>query len=100
MIIDGPEQDFFITIPTKTYSRSKSDTVELVFPSPSLNLSTPQKNKINDIIELPSPNLKRKSHSIEIDTPKKLKLKRKLNQKNKTIHNKTTQIFKLKKKKM
>lgn len=46
---------------------------------------------------MPSPNLKRKSDIIEIDTPRKLELKRKLKQKNKTVHNKINHISRLKK---
>ncbi|KAL4153780.1 hypothetical protein QTP88_001613 [Uroleucon formosanum] len=82
---------------TKTYTCSKPDMVELVSPSPSSTFSTPQKIKITNIIDMPSPNLKRKSDLIEIDTPRKIKLKQKLKLKNKLIHNKITQISKLKK---
>jgi len=67
--------------------------VELVFPSPTSMFSTPQKIKITNIIDIPSPNLKRKSDLIEIDTARKINLK----QKNKLIHNKITHISKLKK---
>lgn len=84
--------------PVKTYTRSKSDIVELVFPSPSSSISTLQKTQITNIIEMPSPNLKRKLNFIEEHTPRKLKLKQKLKEKNKTIHNKITHISKLKKK--
>lgn len=88
------EDNLKVSTPIKTYTRTRSDIVELIFPSPSSNISSPLKTKITDIIQMPSPNLKRKSKSIEEDTPKKLKLK----EKNKTIHNKITHISKLKKK--
>ncbi|KAL4141601.1 hypothetical protein QTP88_004217 [Uroleucon formosanum] len=93
------EQEYNIlkSIPTKTYARSKSDMVELVFSNPHSMFSTPQKIKITNIIDMPSPNLKRKSDLIEIDTPRKIDLKQKLKQKNKLIHNKITHISKLKK---
>lgn len=99
---DKSEQEYNILIstPTKTYTRSKSDMVELVFPSPPSLFSTPQKAKITNIIEMPSPNLKRKSDLIEIDTPRKIHLKQKLKQKNKIIHNKIAHISKLKKKRI
>lgn len=87
-----------ISTPTKTYNHTKSDMVELVFPSPTSILTTTQKAKITNIINMPSPNLKRNCDSIETDTPRKLKLKQKLQQKNKIIHNKIVHISKLKKK--
>jgi len=96
---DKSEQEYNIlkSTPTKTYIRSKSDMVELVFPSPPSMFSTPQKIKITNIIDMPSPNLKRKSDLIEIDTPRKINLKQKLKLKNKLIHNKISHISKLKK---
>lgn len=66
-------------------------TLELLFPSPSFS-STLEKNKIIDIIQMPSPNLKRKYDSITTDTPRKLILKQKLRQKNKLIHNKISHV--------
>ncbi|CAI6368008.1 unnamed protein product [Macrosiphum euphorbiae] len=73
------EQEYNILklTPTKTYTRSKSDIVELVFPSPPSMFSTLQKIKITNIKDMPSPNLKRKSDLIEIDTPRKINLKKK-----------------------
>lgn len=61
--------------PTKTYVRSRSDSVELVFPSPSSITSTPQKNKISRLIDMPSPSLKRKINYEIDDSPRKIKLK-------------------------
>jgi hypothetical protein len=84
--------------PTKTYTRTKSDMVELVFPSPPSFFSTPQKTKITNIIQMPSPNLKIKCDSNETDTPRKINLKQKLKEKKKIIHNKRTHISKFKKK--
>jgi hypothetical protein len=49
--------------------------VELVFPSSSSLISTPQKYQITNLIQMPTPNLKRKYDSIDIDTPRKLNLK-------------------------
>ena len=91
------EYNILMSAPTKTYTRSKSDMVELVFPSSPSMFSTPQKIKITNIIDMPSPNLKRKSDLIEIDTPRKINLKQKLKQKNKSIHSKISHISKLKK---
>jgi len=48
---------------SKTYDRFKTDgCVELVFPSPSKDITTTPNSSINisDIIDMPSPTLKRK----------------------------------------
>jgi hypothetical protein len=54
----GVGQLQFLT-PTKTYHKPRaSDTAELVFPSPSSIISTPQKKKkkkISNLIQMPSP---------------------------------------------
>lgn len=83
--------------PTKTYVKSRSDVVELVFPSGSSITSTPQKNKISKLIDIPSPSLKRKiNYEIDNDSPRKIKLKQSIKQKSKIIRNKNSHISKLK----
>ncbi|KAL5239054.1 hypothetical protein ACI65C_006464, partial [Semiaphis heraclei] len=68
--------------PTKTYVKSRSDVVELVFPSPSSITSTPQKNKISKLIDMPSPSLKRKiNYETDNDSPRKIKLKQSIKHK-------------------
>ncbi|KAF0764029.1 Uncharacterized protein FWK35_00025930 [Aphis craccivora] len=68
--------------PTKIYVKSRNDAVELVFPSLSSVTSTPQKNKIFRLIDMPSPSLKRKiNYEIENDSPRKVKLKQSIKQK-------------------
>jgi hypothetical protein len=62
--------------------------------SPSSIISTPQKKKITSLIQMPSPNLKRK---LDNDSPRKIKLKQQIEKKSKLIHNKNTHISKLKK---
>jgi hypothetical protein len=88
--------ELVVTTPIITYGRSKSGSVELIFPSPFSNIPTNQKTEMSDLIVSPTPNLKEKSQSIEIDGPNKLKLKKKIKQENKIINNKTTHISKLK----
>lgn len=87
-----------MTTPIITYACSKSGSVELIFPSPSSNCPTDQKNKITDVKEIPNLNLKENSHPIEINCKKKLKLKKKLKQKSKIVDNKISHISKLKNK--
>ncbi|KAF0682509.1 THAP domain-containing protein 9, partial [Aphis craccivora] len=59
------EDDLTLLTPTKTYNKYKTSTeVELIFPSPSSIISTPQKEKISDLIDMPSPSYKRK-HSLQ-----------------------------------
>lgn len=72
--------------PTKTYVKSRSDVVELVFPSPSSITSTPQKNKISKLIDMPSPSLKRKiNYETDNDSPRKIKLKQSIKHKSKIV---------------
>lgn len=71
----------------KTYERSKTTgSVELVFPSPSKNIATAPTSSItvSDIIDMPSPTLKRKHDEI-IDIPRKKKIEN--NYSNKTTTN-------------
>lgn len=55
------------------YNKCKTDTdVELIFPSPNSVISTPQKEKISNLIHMPSPCFKRKqSHDFDNETPRK-----------------------------
>jgi len=96
--VETAEQDkLTLLTPTKTYVKSRSDAVELVFPSPSSITSTPQKNKISRLIDMPSPSLKRKiNYEIDNDSPRKVKLKQSIKQKSKIIRNKNSHISKLK----
>lgn len=68
--------------PTKTYSfETKHWRIEeLVFPSPTFILLL--KTKIIDIIQMPSPSLKKKYDWIVTDTPNTFKLKQNLTQNN------------------
>lgn len=91
MVIEE-EIEIKVTTPTKTYKRSRSDITELVFTSPSSTFNTPQRKKVQDIINMPSPT----SIVDENDTPKKKKLKTKIDQQRIKLRNKSTQICKLK----
>ena len=94
---DTTKQDKLILLtPTKTYIKTKSDVVDVVLPSPSSITSTPQKKKISRLIEMPSPNLKRKILDNFDDSPRKIKLKQNIKQKSKIIHDKNSHISKLK----
>ncbi|XP_060845172.1 uncharacterized protein LOC132924740 [Rhopalosiphum padi] len=92
------EDDLTLLTPTKTYNKYKTSTeVELIFSSPNSIMSTPQKEKISDLIDMPSPSFKRKhSYDKDPDTPRKIKLKQKIEKKSKIIHNKNSHISKLK----
>lgn len=84
--------------PIKTYNKYKTSTeVELIFASPNSNISTPQKEKISGLIDMPSPSFQRThSHNKDFDTPRKIKLKQTIEKKTKKIKNKNSQICKLK----
>lgn len=74
-------QDYLILLtPTKMYNKCKTDTLtELIFPSPSLIISKPQKENITNLINIPSPRLKRKETiDFNINSPRKIKLKEKI----------------------
>lgn len=84
----------------KTYERSKTaGCVELIFPSPSKDITNSPNSSINisDIIDMPSPTLKRKQKN-DINTPRKKKLQNIITRKQQQINSKKTHIFKLKKK--
>lgn len=82
--------------PTKTYGRSKNEMTELIFPSPSSITDTPKRKIINDLINMPTPNSKRLIYADEDDTPRKKKLKLKIDQQKIKLCNKNTQVCKLK----
>ncbi|KAL4090996.1 hypothetical protein QTP88_025743 [Uroleucon formosanum] len=65
--------------PTKTYETSRSEMTELIFPSSSSITDTPKKI-IKDLIHMPTPNSKRLIYADENDTPRKKKLKLKIDQ--------------------
>jgi hypothetical protein len=83
--------------PTKTYVKSISDAVELIFPSLLSITSMPQKNKISRLIDMLSQNLKRKiNYEIDNDSPRKIKLNQSIKQKSKINRDKNSHISKLK----
>ncbi|KAL4148879.1 hypothetical protein QTP88_003024 [Uroleucon formosanum] len=92
------DEDLILLTPTKTYNKYKtSNEVELIFACPNSIISTPQKEKISDLIDMPSPSFKKKhSHNKDPDTPRKIKLKQQIEKKSKKIKNKNSQICKLK----
>jgi len=83
-------------IPIKTYERSRSEMTELIFSSPSSIIDTPKRKKINDLIDMPTPNSKRLIYADEDDTPRKKKLKLKIDQQKIKLRNKNIQVSKLK----
>ncbi|KAL4126514.1 hypothetical protein QTP88_010736 [Uroleucon formosanum] len=92
------DEDLILLTPTKTYNKYKtSNEVELIFACPNSIISTPQKEKISDLIDMPSPSFKKKhSHNKDPDTSRKIKLKQQIEKKSKKIKNKNSQICKLK----
>ncbi|KAL4121023.1 hypothetical protein QTP88_013608 [Uroleucon formosanum] len=82
--------------PTKTYETSRSEMTELIFPSPSSITDAPKKI-IKDLIHMPTPNSKRLIYADEDDTPRKKKLKLKIDQQKIKLRNKNVQVCKLKK---
>jgi hypothetical protein len=82
--------------PTKTYGRSRNEMTELIFPSPSSITDTPKRKIINYLIDMPTPNSKRLIYADEDDTPRKKKLKLKIDQQKIKLRNKNIQVCKLK----
>lgn len=84
--------NYNVLTPKKCYEHhATSDVKELIFSSPIM--STP-KRRIQDIIDIPSPNLKR--NSCDDDTPRKKKLKAQLQNKSNKMKNERSRISKLK----
>jgi len=81
--------------PNKIYSRTRSDITELIFPSPSSIYDTSKRNRINDLVDMPSLNSKRMMYTNE-DTPRKIKLNKKIDEQKNKLCNKIAQICKLK----
>lgn len=79
--------------PTKIYEyeSTSKDLKELFFPSPESIVTTPKRQLIRDIINIPSPKVKM-SHD---DTPRKKKLRTQLRRQSKLLRNKRSHIIKL-----
>jgi len=63
--------------PNNIYNRAKSDIIEFIFASPSSIYDNPKRNRINDLIDMPSLSSKRMMYAYK-DTPGKIKLNKKM----------------------
>jgi len=87
----------FNNLSLKSYTKSRTtESVELLFPSPSKS-DTPKRKRINNLINMPSPVSKRNIFADTlIETPRKKILNKTIQKQKKILHNKITHISKLK----